>query len=118
MLRLDGVLRRLALRLLIHYKPATLDPPLGLKKSKTSMDKTHFPIDLAAFKPLVLNPASPKLTDEQRAILKTNIQLCRDVIIFFTAVADAKGLGGHTGGPYDTVPEVMIGYSYLLTYAW
>src|SRR5687768_18334603 len=23
-------------------------------------------------------------------------------------VADAKGLGGHTGGPYDIVPEVMI----------
>ena len=77
------------------------------------MDKTHFPIDLSVFKPLVLDPATPTLTDEQRAILKTNIQLCRDVIVFFTAVADAKGLGGHTGGPYDTVPEVMIGYSFM-----
>lgn len=73
-----------------------------------------FPIDLARFKPLALNPAQPKLTDEQRAILESNIQLCRDTIIFFTAVADAKGLGGHTGGPYDTVPEVMIAYSFML----
>ncbi len=78
------------------------------------MDKTHFPIDLSVFKLLVLDPTNPKLTDEQRATLKANIQLCRDVIVFFTAVADAKGLGGHTGGPYDTVPEVMIGYSFML----
>src|SRR6185437_10701033 len=37
-----------------------------------------------------------------------NIQLCRDAIVFFTALAGAKGLSGHTGGAYDTVPEVMI----------
>ena len=28
--------------------------------------------------------------------------------MFFTALAGAKGLSGHTGGAYDTVPEVMI----------
>jgi hypothetical protein len=40
--------------------------------------------------------------------LKANIQLCRDAIVFFTATGAAEGVGGHTGGPYDTVPEVMI----------
>jgi transketolase len=40
--------------------------------------------------------------------LRHNIQLCRDTIVFFTALAGARGLSGHTGGAYDTVPEVMI----------
>jgi len=34
--------------------------------------------------------------------------LCRDAIVYFTANGAARGVGGHTGGPYDTVPEVMI----------
>lgn len=72
-----------------------------------------FPIDLDSFKRLPLDPANPTLTDEQRDALKHNIQLCRDAIVFFTAIGDAKGLGGHTGGPYDTVPEVMIAYSFM-----
>src|SRR5205823_3029592 len=37
-----------------------------------------------------------------------NIQRCRDAIVFFTALGGAKGLSGHTGGAYDTVPEVCI----------
>jgi transketolase len=69
---------------------------------------TQFPIDLGAYKPLKLDPASPTLTSEQRETLKANIQLCRDAIVFFTATGAAKGVGGHTGGPYDTVPEVVI----------
>lgn len=72
-----------------------------------------FPIDLDSFKKLPLDPSVTTLTDEQRDALKYNIQLCRDAIVFFTAIADAKGLGGHTGGPYDTVPEVMIAYSFM-----
>ena len=67
-----------------------------------------FPIDIGSYKPLSLDPANPILTDEQRQTLKANIQLCRDTIIFFTATGAARGVGGHTGGPYDTVPEVMI----------
>jgi transketolase len=67
-----------------------------------------FPIDLGAYKPLTLDPTQPTLTDEQRETLKANIQLCRDAIVFFTATGAARGVGGHTGGPYDTVPEVMI----------
>ncbi|MGB5636338.1 MAG: transketolase, partial [Waterburya sp.] len=69
---------------------------------------TRFPIDLDAYKPLALDPNKSTLTDEQRAILKANIQLCREAIVFFTATGAARGVGGHTGGPFDTVPEVMI----------
>lgn len=67
-----------------------------------------FPIDLSALKPLKLDLNQDKLTPEQLATLKHNIQLCRDAIVFFTALAGAKGLSGHTGGAYDTVPEVCI----------
>ncbi|MHC5854076.1 transketolase C-terminal domain-containing protein [Nostoc sp.] len=73
-----------------------------------TVTKIQFPIDLSAYKPLTLNPANATLTPEQRESLKTNIQLCRDAIVFFTATGAARGVGGHTGGPYDTVPEVVI----------
>jgi len=72
------------------------------------MANEKFPIDLSALKPLKLDPKVDALTPEQVAMLKHNIQLCRDAIVFFTAYAGAKGLSGHTGGAYDTVPEVMI----------
>jgi hypothetical protein len=72
------------------------------------MTTTPFPIDLSAYKRITLDPANPQLTDDQRAALKANIQLCRDAIVFFTATGAARGVGGHTGGPYDTVPEVVI----------
>ncbi len=72
------------------------------------MTTEKFPIDLSAYKPLALDPAQPTLSDEQRAELQANIQLCRDAIVFFTVTGAARGVGGHTGGPYDTVPEVMI----------
>jgi transketolase len=67
-----------------------------------------FPIPLQNLKPLTLSLHQGDLTPDQKAILQSNIALCRDAIIFFTAVADARGLGGHTGGPFDTVPEVLI----------
>ena len=67
-----------------------------------------FPIDLTAYKSISLDPSQPSLTAEQREALKFNIQLCRDAIVFFTATGAARGVGGHTGGPFDTVPEVMI----------
>jgi transketolase len=69
---------------------------------------TAFPIDLNAYQHIGLDASKPTLTDEQRNALKANIQLCRDAIVFFTATGAARGVGGHTGGPYDTVPEVMI----------
>lgn len=67
-----------------------------------------FPIDLGAYQRISLDPSNATLSDEQREALKSNIQLCRDAIIFFTATGAARGVGGHSGGPYDTVPEVMI----------
>lgn len=68
----------------------------------------QFPINLKSLKPLKLDPGRDSLSAEDRATLQHNIQLCRDAIVFFTALAGAKGLSGHTGGAYDTVPEVMI----------
>src|SRR6266550_8940454 len=72
------------------------------------MNDEKFPIDLQALKPLKLDPNVTTLMDDQKATLQYNIQLCRDAIVFFTALAGAKGLSGHTGGAYDTVPEVTI----------
>lgn len=69
---------------------------------------TAFPIDLKSYQRITLDPTNHKLTDDQRSALQSNIQLCRDAIVFFTATGAAHGVGGHTGGPYDTVPEVMI----------
>jgi len=69
---------------------------------------TSFPIDLSAYKRIILDPSTTTLTDDQREALKANIELCRAAIVFFTATGAAHGVGGHTGGPYDTVPEVMI----------
>ncbi len=63
-----------------------------------------FPIDLGAYKALALNSANSNLTAQQLEDLNHNIQLVRDAIIFFTATGAARGVGGHTGGPYDTVP--------------
>jgi transketolase len=72
------------------------------------MTDDTFPIDLTRLEPLKLDPSGTPLTDAERSALRNNIQLCRDAIVFFTALAGAKGLSGHTGGAYDTVPEVMI----------
>jgi transketolase len=77
------------------------------------MEQEVFPIDLSKLKPLKLDPAVASLSDEARSTLRYNIQLCRDAIVFFTALAGAKGLAGHTGGAYDTVPEVMIVRAFI-----
>lgn len=74
---------------------------------------TSFPIDVSEFTPLALDPAKP-LSDADRQTLAANIRLCRDVIVFFTSLAEAKGVGGHSGGAYDTVPEVMVAHGFML----
>lgn len=66
------------------------------------------PIDLSAYKPVALDPKASELTAAQKTQLEANIALCRDTIVFFTAVAEARGLGGHTGGAFDIVPEVLV----------
>ena len=77
------------------------------------MANEHFPIDLRQLRPLKLDPKLGTLTDAHKADLRHNIQLCRDAIVFFTALAGARGLSGHTGGAYDTVPEVMIVRAFI-----
>jgi transketolase C-terminal domain/subunit/transketolase N-terminal domain/subunit len=68
----------------------------------------NYPIDLGEFKPLKFEISRTEPTAEQTEQLLKNIRLVRDSIIFFTAYANTKGLGGHTGGPYDIVPELLI----------
>ena len=72
-----------------------------------------FPVSTDGYKPLSLDPANASLTDAQRKQLQTNIDLYRDVIVFFTSVAGAKGLSGHAGGPYSIVPETLIAEGFM-----
>ncbi|MEX1327525.1 MAG: transketolase C-terminal domain-containing protein [Desulfobacterales bacterium] len=67
-----------------------------------------FPMDLTIYKPLKFNTSQDELSDDIRQTLQQNIQIVRDSIVFFTALANCKGLGGHTGGAYDIVPELLI----------
>jgi len=67
-----------------------------------------FPINLDEYKPLTFHLSTKELPTEQKENLTRNIQLVRDSIVFFTAYANTKGLGGHTGGAYDIVPELLI----------
>lgn len=67
-----------------------------------------FPLNTSAYKTLSIPLTQQGLTSEQRNQLEVNIQIVRDTIIFFTAIAGIRGLGGHTGGAYSIVPEVLI----------
>ena len=73
----------------------------------------EFPIPLHEYNVVPLDPAKTELTSEQQEQIEKNIQICRDAIIFFTAIGGAKGLGGHSGGPYDTVPETVIMHGFM-----
>ncbi|OBZ72046.1 Transketolase-like protein 2 [Grifola frondosa] len=79
--------------------------------------ESKFPIDMSKFQKLKLDPSQPRLTAEQKAILQSNIQLMRDAIVLFTATGAARGVSGHTGGAYDTVPEAghRVATQYLLS---
>ncbi len=66
-----------------------------------------FPIDIGSYVNLKLNEKE-KLSKNELEILSKNVDLVRDAIVATTAFARAKGLGGHTGGPYDIVPETLI----------
>ncbi len=68
----------------------------------------EFPVDLSGYTPLKFDLDQEVLTAEQREILEKNIQIVRDSIVFFTALANVKGLGGHTGGAFDIVPELLV----------
>lgn len=73
----------------------------------------NFPLNVSKYKPIALNPFEEEFTPEKIEQLKTNIQIVRDTIILFTAIAGIKGLAGHTGGAYSIVPEVLILDSFI-----
>ncbi|MBX3176132.1 MAG: transketolase [Candidatus Hydrogenedentes bacterium] len=73
-----------------------------------------FPIDTSNYKPVPIDPfQNAPLTADQKAQIQTNIDIVRDTIVFFTAVAGVRGFGGHTGGAYSIVPEVIIADSFM-----
>ncbi len=79
-----------------------------MKKGVWDKSKEKFAIDMSSYKHIALDLSNPDLSKEDLTQLQTNIQLKRDALIFFTALAGAKGIGGHTGGAYDIVPEEEI----------
>lgn len=72
-----------------------------------------FPVDLSQFKRLQLDPKNSKLSPEQKKDLQHNIDVFRDAIVAFTATGSARGVAGHTGGPFDTAPEVCILLAFI-----
>ena len=68
-------------------------------------DMATFPFDLSTYRHVALNPKEPKLSDAQREDLVFNIELCRDVIVFFTAYAGARGLSGPPAGHMTPCPR-------------
>jgi len=68
----------------------------------------QFPFNLEAYTAVKFDLSQKELTSDQMNQLSSNIQLVRNSIVFFTAYANTKGLGGHTGGAYDIVPEILI----------
>jgi len=79
------------------------------EKLEIQEEETQFPIDLIPYQHISIDPWTTKaLTREQKSALASNVQLCRDAIVFFTAKGGASGYGGHTGGAFDMMPEVCI----------
>ncbi|KAJ5470641.1 hypothetical protein N7530_007998 [Penicillium desertorum] len=77
------------------------------------MSGYKFPVDLKQFKQLKLDPKTPQLSAQQKSDLLHNINIFRDAIIAFTATGAARGVAGHTGGPFDTAPEVCILLAFI-----
>jgi len=68
-----------------------------------------FPFSLSSYQKIKINPfETASLSTAQKDAIDSNINLCRDVITFFTSCGNASGYGGHTGGAFDTVPEVVL----------
>jgi len=66
-----------------------------------------FPIDVSGYKRLSLS-LDKELSAKDKKQLLNNCNIVRDMIVFVTAYAGVRGLGGHTGGAYDVVPAALI----------
>ncbi|EOR01282.1 hypothetical protein E3P77_02673 [Wallemia ichthyophaga] len=65
-------------------------------------------LDLSKFQSLKLDYTRPNLSEQEKSALLANINIFRDAIVAFSATGAARGVSGHTGGPFDTAPEVCI----------
>jgi len=72
-----------------------------------------FPIDVSSYRPLSFSFDEKELSSAKKQHLEENIALFRDLIVFYTAVAAGKGLSGHSGGPYNIVPEALIAEGFM-----
>ncbi len=79
------------------------------------MADNRFPIDISEYDELAidLDMSWGDISQASRDQFTTNIQLGRDIIVFGTALATAKGVGGHTGGSYDIWLEDEIVQAFL-----
>ncbi|TIB11827.1 hypothetical protein E3P92_02760 [Wallemia ichthyophaga] len=72
-----------------------------------------FPVDLSKFQSLKLDYTRPNLSEQEKSALLANINIFRDAIVAFSATGAARGVSGHTGGPFDTAPEVCILLAFI-----
>src|SRR5690625_106578 len=73
-----------------------------------AMADSGFPIDTSGYVPLKLDVNARALSQEQFDQWLKNIDIMRDVIVFFTAISAGRGLAGHTSGAFDVVPEALL----------
>ncbi|EGG07457.1 uncharacterized protein MELLADRAFT_85764 [Melampsora larici-populina 98AG31] len=74
----------------------------------TNFDQLDFDFQIKILNQVTLHPSQPKLTQEEKSKLLNNTSILRDSIVFFTDTGAARGVGGHAGGPFDTVREVVL----------
>lgn len=78
-----------------------------------TMAPHKFPVDLSKFNEIKLDSRNPQLSSDEKQKLQRNIDIFRDAIVAFTATGAARGVAGHTGGPFDTAPEVCILLAFI-----
>ena len=76
------------------------------------MVNAKLPVDISKFKKLSFDAKNNKLSAEQKADLQHNIDIFRDAIVAFTTTGAARGVAGHTGGPFDTAVSLRPGPLY------
>ena len=89
--------------------------PLSFASPATTANMAGtFEVDMSKYKEVEVDPwKHTTLPADAKAQLLANIELCRDAVVFFTACGSASGYGGHTGGAFDTMPEVLLLRSFF-----